>query len=43
MLINKCKFFSYFFAIVKNNCLPTCLEDNINSILKTPNKPSKGS
>ena len=28
--------FELNFAIVKYNCLPTCLENNINAILKSP-------
>ena len=30
------KFLSEFFAIVKDNCLPSYLENNINAILKSP-------
>ena len=46
-----CKFLSYLFAIVKDNCLPANLKvynikiniNDINSSLKSPNKLSMGS
>ena len=46
--VNLCKsnviqIFSNFFAIDKNNCLPTYLKSNANSTLKSPSNLSTGS